>query len=194
MLGLSKAVTDRRSAPDVRVRILIFTALILLTLLALTVASREASAEPRARGKLAQRGKLAPRAEGALESIDAVRLRKLAQSLDLDPEQRRLMADAFTRGLIKKRNLLNQRMQILDRMRKLAFDARPGDIEKIEPEMRQLVAEFRRVEREIVETEWATQDEIFSHLAPDQELRCILFNEGFDRRVRVLLGPFWQRE
>ena len=148
---------------------------------------------PKGKG-LRARGRAPSRAEGAVEAIDAIRLNKLAQALELNAEQRKLVANVFTKGLVRKRDLLRERAQILEKMRQLNLAAKPADIERTEPEMRDLVVNFRRVERQIAETEWTTRDEILAHLAPNQGVRCILFNEGFDRKLRMSLGPFWQRK
>jgi len=123
-----------------------------------------------------------------MQAIDSLRLKKLAQTLNLNDEQKKLIRDAYSRELARKRDLIQERMHILSKMRQLTLATKPADLQKSEPEMRDLVVNFRRVQREIVETEWTTQDEILGRLTPDQRVRCILFNEAFDRKLRAVLG------
>ena len=150
---------------------------------------------PGAGGPPAQRGaglrarvRAGLRTERAMQAIDSLRLKKLAQTLNLNDEQKKLIRDAYSRELARKRDLIQERMHILSKMRQLTLATKPADLQKSEPEMRDLVVNFRRVQREIVETEWTTQDEILGRLTPDQRVRCILFNEAFDRKLRAVLG------
>jgi hypothetical protein len=130
----------------------------------------------------------------ALNAIDMLRLKRLAQELRLNNEQRRIVRDAYAKEVETKRSLLRERAQILQKMKQLMLAPESADLPRMEPEMRDLVSEFRQVERKIAEVEWATQDEVLEHLAPPQRVRCILFNERFDKELRVRLGAFWQRK
>lgn len=133
------------------------------------------------------RARTAVRTERAMEAIDALRLERLAQTLNLSDEQKKIVRDAYSSELIRKRDLMQERMQILSKMQQLTLIKNPADLQKAQPEMRNLVVNFKRVQRQIAETEWTTQDEILGHLNPDQRVRCILFNEAFDRRLRSIL-------
>jgi len=148
---------------------------------------------PRARG-WGSRGQQPLRTEMALNAIDMLRLKRLAQELRLNNEQRRIVRDAYAKEVETKRSLLRERAQILQKMKQLMLAPESADLPRMEPEMRDLVSEFRQVERKIAEVEWATQDEVLEHLAPPQRVRCILFNERFDKELRVRLGAFWQRK
>ena len=158
--------------------------------------ARPAAADPqgqRGRG-WAYRGQQPLRTERTLKAIEMLRLKRLTQELRLNDDQRRIVREAYEKEMERKRDLFRERAQTLERMRRLMLAPEPTDIRTTEAEMRDLVLKFRQLEREIARTEWATQDEILEHLAAPQRVRCILFNERFDRTLRVSLGAFWQRK
>ena len=193
MITPDAAVTDAVYLGPERLRLCVLSQISADPPVSVNRAGLKGQAGPRGRGWGARdRQRLGT--ERTLEAIDAIRLRRLVQTLQLNPEQRKNIGDSFAKGLVRKRDLLRERTRILERMRQVTLSDKPTDVQKMEPEIGDLVLNFRRVEREIAETEWVTQDQILEQLAPGQRARCILFNEGFNKKLRMSLGAFWQRK
>ena len=137
------------------------------------------------------------RGERALRAVENLRMRRLMQELRPNQEQRMLIREAYEQGLERRHELLQERAALLVRMRGMVRPGGPtggaSDIKASEQEMRELVLKYRRVERELAQAAWDTEDRIFERLSPAQKLRYIVLNERFDTELRERIGALKQR-
>ncbi|MBN1503931.1 MAG: hypothetical protein JW952_02585 [Candidatus Eisenbacteria bacterium] len=163
----------------------------------MAVAAERTAAAAQRSARAAQRTAVAARtAERALRAVEEARMRRLMLELRPDPKQRTLIREAYRKGLQRRHELLRERAKLLERMRSTVGPARPsrGPVgEASEREMREMARRYREVERELAQTAWDMEDEIFERLSPSQKLRYIVLNERFDLELRQRIGALRQR-
>jgi len=135
----------------------------------------------------------APRGAVALRAVETLRVRRLMQEMRVDEAQKKRIRAVYEAGLKKKHELLRERAQLLIRMREMLGSPSAQNVKGQERVMQELVLRYRRIDQDLAETAWDTDNKVFRSLSAREQARYILFNEQFDTELRERIGALKQR-